>query len=63
MIMLGSDQFSAKAHKLLLVGLLERCCRKAVVRQIPGITRCLIPPPDSKLDKTVSYFPFCLQGG
>jgi DNA-directed RNA polymerase I subunit RPA1 len=28
--------------KLLLVGVLERACRKTVIREIPGISDCFI---------------------
>lgn len=35
-------QFSSKQPKLLLVGIVEACCRAAVVHQAPGITRCFV---------------------
>lgn len=35
-------KFGAKQPKLLLIGIIEACCRGAVVHQAPGITRCFI---------------------
>ena len=35
-------QFSSRAHKLLLVGIVEAVCRNAVVTEIPGISRCFV---------------------
>ncbi|GAA96623.1 uncharacterized protein L969DRAFT_75435 [Mixia osmundae IAM 14324] len=34
------------APKLLLADILERCCVKTVVRQIAGISRCMVAPED-----------------
>ncbi|KAH7930704.1 beta and beta-prime subunits of DNA dependent RNA-polymerase [Leucogyrophana mollusca] len=33
-------EFSADFPKLLLVGIVERTCRKTIIREIPGITDC-----------------------
>ncbi|KAK4047541.1 hypothetical protein OIV83_005328 [Microbotryomycetes sp. JL201] len=35
-------EFSSRAHKLLLVGIVESVCRSAVVTEIPGISRCFV---------------------
>ncbi|KAK4047593.1 hypothetical protein OIO90_006134 [Microbotryomycetes sp. JL221] len=35
-------EFSSRAHKLLLVGIVESVCRQAVVTEIPGISRCFV---------------------
>lgn len=37
-----------------MVGIIEKACRAAVIHQIPGITRCLVTPPDKLDPKT--YF-------
>lgn len=34
-------QFAANAPKLLLVDIIERTCRQAVIHEIPGIGRCM----------------------
>jgi len=34
-------EFSADTPKLLLVGIIERCCSKTVIHEIPRISRCL----------------------
>lgn len=38
----SSSQFSSRAHKLLLVGIVEGVCRQAIVHEIPGIARCFV---------------------
>ena len=35
------SKFSLKEAKLLLVGIVEICCRSSIVHQVSGITRCL----------------------
>ncbi|KAI5481516.1 DNA-directed RNA polymerase I subunit RPA1 [Pseudohyphozyma bogoriensis] len=35
-------EFSSRAHKLLLVGIVESVCRTAIVHEIPGIARCFV---------------------
>ncbi|KAL8286881.1 hypothetical protein RQP46_003887 [Phenoliferia psychrophenolica] len=35
-------EFSSRAHKLLLVGIVERVCRDAIVHEISGIARCFV---------------------
>lgn len=40
-------QFAAKQPKLLLVGIVEQCCRNAVVHQAPRIQRCLQLAPEA----------------
>ena len=41
-------QFSSDFPKLLLVGLVERTCRRTVIREIPGITECFRVKDDGK---------------
>ncbi|KAM0755051.1 DNA-directed RNA polymerase [Meredithblackwellia eburnea MCA 4105] len=43
-------EFSSKAHKLLLVGIVERVCREAIVHQIPGIARCFVAKATNEKD-------------
>jgi len=40
-------QFPLSAPKLLLVGLIERCCAGSVVREIPGLQNCFIVADDA----------------
>lgn len=40
-------QFSSKQPKLLLVGIVEACCRAAVVHQAPKISRCFVAAAES----------------
>jgi DNA-directed RNA polymerase I subunit RPA1 len=40
-------QFTAKQPKLLLVGIVEACCRDAVVHQAPKIHRCFKAAPEA----------------
>ncbi|KDE04774.1 hypothetical protein MVLG_04828 [Microbotryum lychnidis-dioicae p1A1 Lamole] len=35
-------EFSSRAHKLLLVGIVEGVCRQTVIHEIPGISRCFV---------------------
>ncbi|KAK4705314.1 DNA-directed RNA polymerase I subunit RPA1, partial [Phenoliferia sp. Uapishka_3] len=35
-------EFSSRAHKLLLVGIVEKVCREAIVHEISGIARCFV---------------------
>lgn len=39
--MLQSLQFTGKSQKLLLVDVIERCCRKSVIHEVAGIGRCM----------------------
>ncbi|KZT62602.1 beta and beta-prime subunits of DNA dependent RNA-polymerase [Calocera cornea HHB12733] len=39
-------QFPLSAPKLLLVGLIERCCSGSVVREIPGLQNCFVVADD-----------------
>jgi DNA-directed RNA polymerase I subunit RPA1 len=41
MALIWYDQFSASAPKLLLVDVIERTCRMAVIHQVPNIARCM----------------------
>ncbi|EJU02622.1 subunit of DNA dependent RNA-polymerase [Dacryopinax primogenitus] len=40
-------QFPLSAPKLLLVGLIERCCANSVVREIPGLQNCFVVAADA----------------
>ncbi|KAG0150353.1 hypothetical protein CROQUDRAFT_58307 [Cronartium quercuum f. sp. fusiforme G11] len=40
-------QFSSTSHKLLLIGIIEKCCQLAVIQQIPGISRALAAQSDN----------------
>ncbi|TFK55537.1 beta and beta-prime subunits of DNA dependent RNA-polymerase [Heliocybe sulcata] len=44
--------FDADFSKLLLVGIVERVCRKTVIREIPGISDCFRVREDSKDGKS-----------
>lgn len=48
------DQFSSRAHKLLLVGIVEGCCRSAIVHEVAGIARCFVTKPKNDSVKEVS---------
>lgn len=39
-------KFPSNVPKLLLVGMIEECCRKAVIQEIKGITRTLVSKSD-----------------
>ncbi|KZO96375.1 beta and beta-prime subunits of DNA dependent RNA-polymerase [Calocera viscosa TUFC12733] len=39
-------QFPLSAPKLLLVGLIERCCSASVVRELPGLQNCFVVADD-----------------
>ncbi|OAV98230.1 hypothetical protein PTTG_00291 [Puccinia triticina 1-1 BBBD Race 1] len=41
-------QFASTAPKLLLVGLIEESCRRAVIQEIKGISRALVSQSDDK---------------
>ncbi|KDQ18256.1 hypothetical protein BOTBODRAFT_554491 [Botryobasidium botryosum FD-172 SS1] len=43
-------EFGADTPKLLLVGIIERCCSKTVIHEIPRISRCLRVAKDSPDD-------------
>ncbi|KAL4076163.1 hypothetical protein J3A83DRAFT_4357265 [Scleroderma citrinum] len=46
-------EFSSDFPKLLLVGIVERACRKTVIREIPGITECFsVTVKDNGSEKT-----------
>lgn len=36
-----------ESHKLLMVNIIEDMCRKVVVREVPGIGRCVRPQPEA----------------
>lgn len=38
--------FSSTSHKLLLIGIIEKCCQSAVIQEIPGIGRALSAQSD-----------------
>ncbi|KAH9816115.1 hypothetical protein DFH28DRAFT_1025843 [Melampsora americana] len=38
--------FSSTSHKLLLIGIIEKCCQMAVIQEIPGIGRALSAQSD-----------------
>ncbi|MBW0491771.1 hypothetical protein O181_031486 [Austropuccinia psidii MF-1] len=48
-------QFPSTSHKLLLVGLIEKCCRSAVIQEIPGISRALVSKPDNPHEDRTRY--------
>lgn len=37
-----------ESPKLLLVGLLEKVCRRTIIREIAGISECFVSKEDSK---------------
>jgi DNA-directed RNA polymerase I subunit RPA1 len=50
--------------KLLLVGVLERACRKTVIREIPGIADCFIlkeQPKAKKGDPPIDHMVVCVS--
>lgn len=47
-------QFASRTQKLLLVGIVEACCRQAVVREVPGISRCFIGKRNNPSDPRVA---------
>jgi len=57
-------QFDAKTEKLLLINVVERTCRKAVVHAIPGIHRIMIPPlkPGQTVSRTLTAEGINFQG-
>ena len=50
-------QFGSDVPKLLLVDIVERACKKAVIREIPGITDCF-ESKDSDKDKKTKVLVF-----
>ena len=46
----------ADKAKLLMVGLVEKVCQKAILRAVPGITRCLEPTSDKGADDVQASF-------
>jgi DNA-directed RNA polymerase I subunit RPA1 len=35
------SQFTGNSQKLLLIDVIERCCRKAVIHEVQAIGRCM----------------------
>lgn len=54
------SQFPASQPKLLLVGIVEQCCRIAIVHQAPGISRCLVAAQEAGAKTDARY---CITEG
>ncbi|TIC01852.1 beta and beta-prime subunits of DNA dependent RNA-polymerase [Wallemia mellicola] len=46
-------EFSSKALKMLLVGIIEKACRKTVVHEVPGISRAILLDKEKNKDGSV----------
>lgn len=53
-------QFSSRAHKLLLVGIVEGVCRQSIIHEIPGIARCFVAKAANENDAVNVRPPFPL---